>query len=104
MTAHVGHEQQGRAESLPTLGAFEDPLVSPAMILELLSGAKAEAAFQTSNLVPFDITASPFDIAAAPAARVLLVSQEVSLAGKLSQTRYAVDAPGFTLVLTVELG
>lgn len=35
MSAHVGHQQQSRAEAFSTLGAFQDPLMSPGVFLQL---------------------------------------------------------------------
>lgn len=66
------------------------------MFLQLLRGVKSLSTLQTSDLVPFRLLI-------APAACVLFVLLEVLLTEKLSQTRHAVNALGFTLVLAVQL-
>lgn len=66
------------------------------MFLQLLHSVKSLSTLQTSDLAPFGLLVSP-------AACVLFVLLEVVLTEKLSQTRHAVNALGFTLVFAVQL-
>lgn len=66
------------------------------MFLQLFGGVKSLSTFQTSDLIPFSLLT-------APAACVLFVLLEVLLTEKLAETRHAVNAFGFTLVLAVQL-
>lgn len=99
MTAHVGHQQQGRTKALPTLRALQHPLVSAGVLLQLVRGVKPLAALQTADLVCFLV-----GLLIPPAASVLFVPLEVLLTGKLSQARHTVDALRLALVLPVQLG
>lgn len=105
VAAHVGHQQQGRAEAFPTLGTFQHPLVRAHVSLHLLQSVESLSALQTSDLVPFCPFVWPVclvPIPAAPAARVLLMLLKVPLAGELPQTGHAVDALGLAVVLAVQ--
>lgn len=99
VTAHVGHQQQGRTEALPALRAPQHPLVGTGVLLQLVLGVEPLAALQTADLVRFLV-----GLLIAPAASVLFVPLEVLLAGKLSEARHAVDALRLALVLPVQLG
>lgn len=66
------------------------------MFLQLFLSVKSLSTLQTSNLIPFRLLV-------APAACVLFVLLEVLLTEKLPQTRHAVNAFRFTLVLPVQL-
>lgn len=95
--AHVGHQQQGRTEALPALSAAQHPLVSPGVALQLLCSLEPLPALQAPDLIRLRLLV-------APAACVLFVLLKVPLTEELPETRHAVDALGFALVLVVELG
>lgn len=95
VTPHVGHQQQGRAETLPTLRTLQHPLMGPGVFLQLLGSLESLPTLQAPDLVPFGLLV-------APAARVLLVPLEVLLTQELPETRHAVNALGFTLVFAVQ--
>lgn len=95
VTAHVGHQQQGRPEALPTLRTLQHPLVSAAMSFQVFFSVKPLAALQTPDFVPFGVLI-------APTTRVLFVLLEVVIVEELSKTRHAVNALRFALVSKVQ--
>ena len=97
MPPHVGHQEQGRPEAFATLVAGQNPLVSAAVLFELLLRGKTLATLRAADFVTLGLLVPP-------AACVLLVLPEVSLAGEHFQTCHAVDALWFALVLAIQLG